>query len=62
MVISLENISKFYNGNQILKNDPTKKVLYVTSEIFTNEFIDSITNKNNSEFIKKYREIDVLLI
>lgn len=49
-------------GNQILKNDPTKKVLYVTSEIFTNEFIDSITNKNNSEFIKKYREIDVLLI
>ena len=49
-------------GNQILKNDPTKKVLYVTSEIFTNEFIESIANKNNSEFIKKYREIDVLLI
>ena len=49
-------------GNQILKNDPSKKVLYVTSEIFTNEFIDAITNKKNNEFRNKYRKIDVLLI
>ena len=49
-------------GNQILKNDPTKKVLYVTSEVFTTEFIDAIANKKNNEFRNKYRKIDVLLI
>lgn len=49
----------------ILKNDPTTKVLYVTSEKFTNELIDAIRNKNNistTEFREKYRTIDVLLI
>lgn len=49
-------------GNQIVKNDPSKKVLYVTSEIFTNEFIEAIANKKNNEFRNKYRKIDVLLI
>ncbi len=51
----------------ILKSDPEKKVLYVTSEDFTNELIDSIRNGNNSpsamsKFRDKYRNIDVLLI
>lgn len=49
----------------ILQNDPGKKVLYVTSEEFTNELIDSIRNGNNtamSKFREKYRNIDVLLI
>ena len=50
----------------ILENDPNKKVLYVTSEEFTNQLIDSIRNgKNNSamtDFRDKYRNIDVLLI
>lgn len=49
-------------GNQIVKNDPTKKVLYVTSEVFTTEFIEAIANKKNNEFRNKYRKIDVLLI
>lgn len=49
-------------GNQILEDDPTKKVLYVTSETFTNEFLDAITHKTNEEFRNKYRKIDVLLI
>ncbi len=49
-------------GNQILANDPTKKVLYVSSETFTTEFIEAITNKKNDEFRNKYRNIDVLLI
>lgn len=49
-------------GNQILKNDPSKKVLYVTTEIFANEFIEAIANKKNNEFRNKYRKIDVLLI
>lgn len=49
----------------ILENDPNKKVLYVTSEDFTNEVIDSIRNGNNtamSKFREKYRNIDVLLV
>ena len=49
----------------ILKRNPEARVLYVTSETFTNELIDSIRNGNNSamsNFRKKYRNIDVLLI
>ncbi len=49
-------------GNQILANDPTKKILYVSSETFTTEFVDAITHKKNDEFRNKYRNIDVLLI
>ena len=54
----------------ILENDPTKKVLYVTSEKFTTDLIDALKNgktSNGSElamnaFREKYRNIDVLLI
>ena len=49
----------------ILKNNPNAKILYVTSEKFTNELIDAIRNKNNfstTEFREKYRNNDVLLI
>lgn len=49
----------------ILKNNPQAKVLYVTSEKFTNELIDAIRNKNNistTEFREKYRNNDILLI
>ena len=52
----------------ILENDPTKKVLYVTSETFTNELIDAlkhgkINNENaTTSFREKYRNNDVLLI
>ncbi len=49
----------------ILDKNPDAKVLYVTSEKFTNELIESIGNKNDStpvKFREKYRNIDVLLI
>ena len=49
----------------ILEKDPTKNVLYVTSETFTNELIDAIRNGSNnvlSSFRVKYRSVDVLLI
>ena len=49
----------------ILSRDPSKAVLYVTSETFTNEIIDAIRNENSgsiSRFREKYRNIDVLLI
>lgn len=51
----------------ILKKKPDTKVLYITSETFTNELIEAI-KKNNvktgapSEFREKYRQVDVLLI
>lgn len=49
----------------VLQKRPQSKVLYVTSEYFTNELIESIRNGNNttmSKFREKYRNIDVLLI
>lgn len=49
----------------ILEKDPTKKILYTTSESFTNELIEAIRNGNNTamtKFREKYRNIDVLLI
>ena len=52
-------------ANFILKNDPTKKIMYVTSEKFTNELIDAIRNKNQAtatQFREKYRNNDVLLV
>ena len=49
-------------ANQILKNDSTKKVIYVTSEDFTNEIINAIKDAKTVNFRNKYRNIDVLLI
>lgn len=49
-------------GNEVLKRTPYKKVLYVTSETFTNEFINGIKDNSNENFRKKYRNVDVLLI
>lgn len=54
----------------ILEKDPSKKVLYVTSETFTNELIDALKSGKSSgsnesaitSFREKYRNIDVLLI
>lgn len=49
----------------ILQTNPSTRVLYVTSETFTNELIDAIRNGNNtamSKFREKYRNIDVLLV
>lgn len=49
-------------GNYILSRKPSTKVLYVTSEQFTNELVKSIQNGSMVAFKKKYRNIDVLLI
>jgi chromosomal replication initiator protein len=49
-------------GNRIKQNDPGMKVLYISSESFTNEIINSIYNKNTEAFRKKYRNIDCLII
>lgn len=49
-------------AHYILRNDPSVRVLYVTSETFTNDLIDSLKGKKNAEFKEKYRSIDVLMI
>lgn len=52
-------------AHYVLQQNSDAKVLYVTSEYFTNELIESIRNGNNStmsKFREKYRNIDVLLI
>ena len=52
-------------GHFILDQNPDTKVIYVTSEEFTNEVIDSIRNGNASSMSKfrdKYRKVDVLMI
>src|SRR5690554_4286790 len=46
----------------ILANNKKAKVLYVTSEKFTNELINSIQTNKNVEFRNRYRNVDVLLI
>ena len=49
-------------GNEILKNNKNSKILYVTSEVFTNELINAIKDNTSDQFRNKYRNIDVLLI
>ncbi len=55
-------------ANYILENDTSKKVIYVTSETFTNEIVDAVRDSKNEhstarqEFRNKYRNVDVLLI
>ena len=49
-------------GNEVLRKNNNFKVVYVTSEVFTNEFINSVRDNSTDNFRKKYRDIDVLLI
>lgn len=49
-------------GHYILSQNPASKVMYVSSEKFTNELINAIKDDRNEEFRSKYRNIDVLLI
>lgn len=49
-------------ANEILLNNRNAKILYVTSETFTNQLINAIKDGKNEMFRNKYRNIDVLLI
>jgi chromosomal replication initiator protein len=49
-------------GHYVTENFPHKKVIYVTSEQFTNDYIDSLGPKTTDRFRQKYRSVDVLLI
>ena len=49
-------------GHYVLEQNPNAKVVYLSSEKFTNEFINSIRDNKAVEFRNKYRNVDVLLI
>ena len=49
-------------GHYVLDHNPAAKVVYLSSEKFTNEFINSIRDNKAVEFRNKYRNVDVLLI
>src|SRR3979411_2572805 len=49
-------------GQQAMDRKKTFKVMYLSSERFTNEFIDAIQNTTLVKFRKRYRQADVLLI
>jgi chromosomal replication initiator protein len=49
-------------GNQIIRDDPEARVLYVTAEQFTNELIDSLRYRRMPEFRDRYRKQPTLLL
>ncbi|NMB92530.1 MAG: chromosomal replication initiator protein DnaA, partial [Parcubacteria group bacterium] len=49
-------------GNEIKNKYPKKKIVYVSCEQFTNEFVQAISNGKINQFKKKYRDADVLLV
>lgn len=49
-------------GNYVYKNMPEKRIICITAEEFTNEFIQIIRDRSTHEFKNKYRNADVLLI
>ncbi|SDJ25422.1 chromosomal replication initiator protein DnaA [Natribacillus halophilus] len=49
-------------GHYVLEHNPTLHVVYLSSEKFTNEFINAIRDNRGDDFRNKYRNVDVLLI
>ena len=49
-------------GHEILQRNPETKIMYITSETFTVELIQAITNNTNFEFRNRYRNVDVLMV
>ena len=49
-------------GNQVLKDNPAAKVLYMSGEGFVSEYVESLQKKQSDSFRKKYRSLDCLLI
>ncbi len=49
-------------GNFVLSQNPSAKILYITSEKFTNDLVNAIQKNTTDEFRQKYRNIDLLLI
>ncbi len=49
-------------GNEVVKNNPEARIVYVSTEQFVQEFLDAIRYKKNTDFAGHYRSADVLII
>ncbi len=49
-------------GHHMLRENPAIKLVYITSENFTNELISAIQNNRNTEFRERFRNVDVLMV
>nr|WP_225366640.1 chromosomal replication initiator protein DnaA [Lentilactobacillus kefiri] len=49
-------------GNKRLEDHPETNVKYVTSEAFTNDFINAIQTNQTEEFRREYRDVDILMV
>ncbi len=49
-------------GHYAIQKDPGHRILYITSEEFTNELVSALQNRTMPEFREKYRNIDILMI
>lgn len=49
-------------ANEIYKNDPDKKIIYTTSEEFTNEVVEAIRNNDTARMKRKFRNVDLLIV
>lgn len=49
-------------GNEIIKRNPGKKILYVPCERFINDFVQALSHNQTESFKERYRKIDVLLV
>ncbi|MDO4549131.1 MAG: chromosomal replication initiator protein DnaA [Clostridia bacterium] len=49
-------------GHYLIEDDDTRKIMYITSERFTNHVIEAIQNKNTAEMREKMRGVDVLMV
>lgn len=49
-------------ANDVYKKDPQKKILYITSEEFTNEVVEGIRTNNTASMKRKFRNLDLLMI
>lgn len=49
-------------ANEVFKNDNSKKILYITSEEFTNEVVESIRTNATAQMKRKFRNVDLLII
>ncbi len=49
-------------GNEVVKNNPSARIVYVSTEQFVQEFLDAIRFKKNTDFAGHYRSADVLII
>lgn len=49
-------------GNDVMKKNPDAKILYVTSERFTNDFVSALSQGKADQFKSQYRSVDLLLV